>query len=151
MLQAPAEPMTVVVVDDEADVREVVAAALGRRGHRVVTVGEGARVAEAMRELAGAPRLVVLVDLTMPGMDGRDVVHLLQRDFPGVPIVLMSGHAADHLQATTEALHVAGHVGKPFLPNELEQALAAAVAAVPRLQPPAVPPARGNDQRTAAS
>ena len=151
VLQAPAEPMTVLVVDDEANVREVVAAALGRRGHRVVTVGEGARVAEAMRELAGAPRLLALVDLTMPGMDGRDVVHLLQRDFPGVPIVLMSGHAAAHLAATTEALQVEGHVGKPFLPNELERALAAAVAAVPRLQPPAVPPARGNDKRTAAS
>ncbi|MBL8734849.1 MAG: response regulator [Planctomycetes bacterium] len=150
-LQAHAEPMTVVVVDDEANVREVVAAALGRRGHRVVTVGEGARVAEAMRELAGASRLVALVDLTMPGMDGRDVVHLLHRDFPGVPIVLMSGHAADHLAATTEALRVAGHVGKPFLPNELEQALATAVAAVRRLQPPAVAPAHSTDARTAAS
>jgi len=151
MPQAPAEPMSVLVVDDEANVREVVAAALGRRGHRVLTVGEGAHVADAMQKLAGAQRLVALVDLTMPGMDGRDVVHLLRRDFPGVPIVLMSGHAADHLQATTKALQVEGHVGKPFLPSELERTLATALAAVRRLQPPAVPPARGNDARTAAS
>ena len=150
-LPASVEPMTVLVVDDEANVREVVAAALTRRGHRVVTVGEGARVADAARQLAGSPRLVALVDLTMPGMDGRDVVQVLQVTLPGVPVVLMSGHATDHLQTIAQTLQVASHVAKPFLPSELEGALAAVFTPPRRLQPPAVPPARGNDAKTAAS
>ena len=137
-------PMNVLVVDDEAHVRDVIALSLRRRGHRVLPIDDGAKVAGALRELGAAPRLCALVDLTMPGQDGRDVVRSLREARPGVPVVLMSGHAAEHLQAIVRELDADGYVAKPFAPNDVEQALAKALAdggeTTPTFEPSKGPP-----------
>jgi CheY-like chemotaxis protein len=121
-------PMTVLVVDDEAHVRELLALSLGRRGHRVLAIDDGARLSDALRELATAQRLCALVDLTMPGQDGRDVVRGIRAARPDVPVVLMSGHSAEHLQAIAGELGADGCVAKPFVPADVEQAVARALA-----------------------
>ena len=85
---------TVLVVDDEAIVRDFAARLLERVGCRVLAAGNGA---EALALLAANPGQVesVLLDLTMPGMPVREVVgHLLQVT-PPVRIVLTSGYAQD--------------------------------------------------------
>ncbi|MBL8724677.1 MAG: response regulator [Planctomycetes bacterium] len=121
-------PMSVLVVDDEAHVRDVLVMSLQRRGHRVLAIAEGTLVADALRQLGAAPRLCALVDLTMPGQDGRDVVRALRRARPDLPVLLMSGHAAEHLQATVRELGADGCIAKPFAPSEVEQTLALALA-----------------------
>lgn len=135
----PLAPMHVLVVDDEAQVRDVLSLSLARRGHRVLAIDDGAKVPAALRELAAAERACALVDLTMPGQDGRDVVRSLRSARPSLPVVLMSGHAPDHLQAIVRELGADGAVAKPFAPSEVEQALAKAVAG--RAHGPSAPPA----------
>ena len=139
----PVAPMTVLVVDDEEHVRELIAMSLGRRGHRVLPIDDGARVPDGLRELATAPRLCALVDLTMPGQDGRDVARGIRAARPDVPVVLMSGHAPEHLQTIMSELGADGCVAKPFVPADVEQALARALGGRDRALPTsAVEPAR---------
>ena len=124
----PIEAMTVLVVDDETHIRDLVRRSLERRGHRVLDIGDGRDLASVLPSLAASPRAIALVDLTMPGMDGRDVVRQLQQLHDRLPVVLMSGHAEDHLSETARELQVSGHVSKPFRSAELENALDAALS-----------------------
>ncbi len=121
-------PMTVLVVDDEAHIRDYVATVLRRRGHQVHGVGEGAAVHAALLAMGAAPRVVALVDLSMPLTDGRDVVRVLRSHQGGPAVVLMSGHAHSHLADTARDLAADGYVSKPFIAGELEIALDAALA-----------------------
>jgi CheY-like chemotaxis protein len=117
----------------------------------VLPIDDGAKVAGALRELGNAPRSCALVDLTMPGQDGRDVVRSLRGARPDLPVVLMSGHASEHLQAIVSELGADGHVAKPFAPNDVEQALAKALADCGHaLATPSGEPAKGSP-RTSAS
>ena len=128
---APVLPHTsleVLVVDDEPQVGAFVRAVLEARGHRVVATQDGARAVELLRELHG-PRRVALIDLSMPVIDGRDVVHALRANGNALAIVLMSGHAAAHLRETARELAVDGHIAKPFLSDALEEALVAGLEA----------------------
>lgn len=144
-------PMNVLVVDDEAHVRDVIALSLRRRGHSVLPIDDGAKVAGALRELGAAPRLCALVDLTMPGQDGRDVVRSLRSARPDVPVVLMSGHAPEHLQTIVRELGADGYVAKPFAPNDVEQALAKALADCGHAPTtPSVEPAKGSPRASAS-
>ncbi|MBI5435010.1 MAG: response regulator [Planctomycetes bacterium] len=131
-------PMRVLVVDDEADVREYVRAALQTRGHAVAVTGDGAAARETLHTLGDDARTVALVDLSMPVVDGRDVVRALRANGREPAIVLMSGHAAGHLVETARELAVDGHLAKPFTAAELERTLARAVEArmnAPRRSP----------------
>jgi signal transduction histidine kinase/ActR/RegA family two-component response regulator len=122
-----APSMDVLVVDDEADVREFVRIALEARGHRVTDCGENAPTLEELAELVRGERSVALIDLTMPSIDGRAVVRALRASPTAPAIVLMSGHAAAHLAETSRELAVDGFLSKPFKAKELESTLARAL------------------------
>ena len=77
----------------------------------------------AMPGLDRAERAIALVDLSMPGLDGRDVVRRLRELHPGLPIALMSGHSLASLTEIARELDVAGCIGKPFRAAELERTL----------------------------
>jgi len=120
--------MTVLVVDDEPHVRAYIEVALLQRGHRVVVAGDGTDLAPLVQELGDGRHCAALVDLTMPGADGRDVVQFLRQRTPNLAVVLMSGHDAEHLEATAHQFGADGSIVKPFSGNGLERTLAAAVA-----------------------
>lgn len=81
---------TVLLVEDEANLREMMADALAARGYSVVTAEEGQ---EALQKLEGMePPCVILLDLLMPGMNGWDFFERL-RAFPelaSVPVIIHS-------------------------------------------------------------
>jgi CheY-like chemotaxis protein len=133
----PCRPMQVLVVDDEPAVCAFVRTLLELRGHRVATTTDGARAPELARELEGARR-VALIDLTMPVVDGRDVVRALRAQPEPPAIVLMSGHSAAHLAETARELAAEGNIAKPFLSDALEQALAEALEARAERNAPAL-------------
>jgi PAS domain S-box-containing protein len=85
---------TVLLVEDEAQVRRLVEAVLVRAGYRVLTAADGAealRVAEAHAgEIA-----VLLTDVVMPGMSGRELATELARKRPAMRVVYMSGYTDD--------------------------------------------------------
>lgn len=120
-------PLTVLVVDDEVRVREYLDLALRRRGHRVVCLDDGAEIPLAAAKIGNGERTVALVDLTMPAMDGRDVVQRVRQSMPTTAIVLMSGHSEDHLAEIARQLDADGFVAKPFSSDVLVRTLADAV------------------------
>jgi CheY-like chemotaxis protein len=88
-----ASPGYVLVVDDEADVRESLAALLGACGIRVLTAGNGREALDLIR--ATAPPAVVLLDLRMPVMSGEQFLAERQADpaLSAIPVVVSSATA----------------------------------------------------------
>ena len=99
----------VLVVEDEAQVRDVAARFLERAGYEVVTASD-AKTALELLTSAGSFNLV-LTDSAMPGMRGEDLAEEIANIQPGLPVVLMSGYA-DPVRLMTGA--VTGFLPKPF-------------------------------------
>ncbi|MCL8025988.1 response regulator transcription factor [Nocardioides bruguierae] len=108
---------TVLVVDDEADIREVMDLMLSGAGHRVRTEPDGRG---ALTALAEESFDLVLLDRTMPGLDGIEVLQELEGSTRTVPPVLMVSalSSRDDLRAAVDAGAV-GLLGKPFTRAEL--------------------------------
>jgi PAS domain S-box-containing protein len=103
----------VLVVDDDADFRELVAVALRARGYRVRTAANGsAAIAECRAERPARPGLV-LVDLRMPVMDGWQLCHAMRSDpaLDAIPIALLS--AEPDLEEEARALGAITVLRKP--------------------------------------
>ncbi len=109
---------TILVVDDEDTVRMAVRRILQKSGYKVIVAGSGA---EALNELAlqGGQIALVLTDMVMPGIGGRELVERINRSYPAVRTVCMSGYTDD---ATLRLGQFAGEqafVAKPFTIAEL--------------------------------
>ena len=108
---------TVLVVDDEALVRDVVARMIEDLGYAAVTAADG----EAALALLGTkPIDAVLVDLTMPRMSGAEVIAAVRRDHPHLPVVLCSGYDRD----ARGPIRADAYLPKPFRIEALERTLA---------------------------
>jgi CheY-like chemotaxis protein len=84
---------SVLLVDDDAIVRDILTLSLEDAGYRVMTADGGAA---AMVRLEAAERLDIIVsDLTMPGMDGLSLIRAAQERRPGLPAILLTGYAGD--------------------------------------------------------
>jgi DNA-binding response OmpR family regulator len=109
---------TVLVADDDPDIRELVVFKLEQAGHEVVGVADGQAAVAAAREVAPD---IAIIDVTMPGVSGLDVCAALREDekTARIPVVLLSAraHAGDR-QTGLNAGAVA-YVTKPFSPREL--------------------------------
>ncbi|HET9684029.1 MAG TPA: response regulator, partial [Gemmatimonadaceae bacterium] len=88
---------TVLVVDDEAAVRDVTMRAVARAGYRVLGAASGI---QALDLLAGEPEpaaVLLLTDIMMPEMSGHELAARVSQRFPAVRIAAMSGFSADEL------------------------------------------------------
>jgi two-component system cell cycle sensor histidine kinase/response regulator CckA len=81
---------TVLLAEDEDAIREMVAAALRRKGYRVLSAEDGSRAIELWQQEGESVDLLVL-DVRMPGADGSDVLRIARVDRPGIPAVFSSG------------------------------------------------------------
>jgi CheY-like chemotaxis protein len=109
----------ILVVDDDRDLRELLAAVLNSAGYEVLTAENGAAALSVLRTVL--PDLIIL-DLMMPVMNGwqfREAQSALP-DYAPIPVVCLSGHHAARHQAT--ALGISVCVVKPF---EIDDLLAA--------------------------
>jgi PAS domain S-box-containing protein len=106
------------VVDDEAGVRNLVRAVLERAGLTVIQAEDGRAGLESFRGHASQLRLVVL-DLTMPGLDGAEALQAMREIRPDVPAILMSGY----VQAVITAPATEAFLQKPFTPAALRAAV----------------------------
>jgi two-component system alkaline phosphatase synthesis response regulator PhoP len=109
---------TILVVDDESDMTELVSYSLRRAGYEVVTAGSGQEALDRVH--AQRPDLIIL-DLMLPDIDGFSVCEILRRDpaTAAIPIVILSAwstHDARHLGLELGALD---YLTKPFSPKEL--------------------------------
>lgn len=123
-----AEPgLTVLVVDDEEDLREVIRRILERRGMTALVAADPAEAVSLSREYPGDIH-VLLTDLSMPGMRGQDLAHQVAALRPGVRVVYVSGTSRDLAVEHGMIEEDARMVEKPFTTESLTAAVRAAVA-----------------------
>jgi two-component system response regulator ResD len=126
---------TVLVVDDEPIVRDVVVRYLQREGYETLEAADGMRAQELVRERE--PSLVVL-DLMLPGMDGLELCQWI-RSRSELPVIMLTARAEEADRIVGLELGADDYVTKPFSPREL----AARVRSVlRRTTPPSSPPER---------
>ncbi|HEY8196767.1 MAG TPA: response regulator [Gemmatimonadales bacterium] len=115
---------TVLLVEDDAALRRILARTLRGEGFGVLEAENGQVALQAARELGGSLSLA-LTDITMPVMDGFEFAKLFRSLYPSVPVLFMSGAMPRSSQAIP-VLEVGTHLLlKPFGPDILIEAISA--------------------------
>jgi two-component system cell cycle response regulator CpdR len=117
----------ILMAEDEEPVRILVSRALTQDGHHVVSAGDGAQALEVLQREGGRFDLL-LTDIQMPMMDGIALALAAARDFPELPILLMTGYADQRHRASGLDALVRDIVAKPFTVAEIKIAVSAALA-----------------------
>ena len=113
---------TILVADDEQAVLSVVRRMLEHMGFSVLTAPDGRRALEVFREHA-EEIACVLLDLTMPHMDGTESFREMHRLHPGVKVILCSGYQEQDAIQRFDSEGLAGFIKKPFKVTELRSQL----------------------------
>jgi CheY-like chemotaxis protein len=108
---------TVLLAEDEAPVRRVMRRILERAGYRVLEATDGAEAVELFAAHPDAASLCVF-DVVMPRLNGRDAREQVRRLNPRMPVLLLSGYAADVLGGAKPGEDVPELLGKPVDPRE---------------------------------
>ncbi|MDO8541894.1 MAG: response regulator [Opitutaceae bacterium] len=122
---------TVLVVDDEETIRTFATTALRAGGYTVVTANDGEEAVEKLRQ-APTNYDAVLLDLTMPKLDGEDTLMALRMLAPSLPVILTSGHAEESVVQRFVGRGVAQFIAKPFVAEALVSSVNSAIAKSPR-------------------
>ena len=112
----------VLLIDDEAEVRAVIARMVARLGFEVAAAADGA-AGLALFEAQAARLACVLLDLTMPQIGGVEVFRQMRQRATGVPVVLMSGYNEQDVITQFAGKGLAAFLQKPFTPAELQRVL----------------------------
>jgi CheY-like chemotaxis protein len=120
----------VLVVDDEPGVRTIARESLRRAGFEVATVNDGAEAIDLLTTDRGFQ--VVLLDMTMPRMNGTEAFRLIKELQPDLPVVLTSGYSAQEAVGRFGNDGIAGFIQKPFMPAALVKAMHDAISQGPR-------------------
>lgn len=116
-----AESVSVIIVDDEAIVRLALVRMLRKIGVKAHAFEHGAKAVDFVRESSAKKFCIALVDLTMPKMDGTEVIRQLRATGRQVSCVLMSGHADDYVEECARQLNPDRLLSKPFMMGEVRQ------------------------------
>ena len=107
----------ILIADDDAESRSLAAVVLERAGYDVIEVDNGNDAIDSARR---ALPLVAILEVSLPALSGYEVCHRLTREFPGVPIVLVSGERTESFDRVAGILIGADdYLVKPFAPDEL--------------------------------
>lgn len=114
---------TVLLVDDEPGVRFALSEVLHDRGYRVISAASGP---EALAALDGVD--VVVTDLSMPGMDGLELVSQIAARAPALPVILLTAHGSENLVRIASSRGACGCLSKPFDIDEIARVVERALA-----------------------
>jgi PAS domain S-box-containing protein len=114
---------TVLVIDDDADVRHFIAAGLEEYGHEVIEAADGG---EGIDKFGAARPDLVIIDYIMPGLSGAEVADHILATCPDQPILFVSGY--NETDAIRRVAPDANILAKPFRAAALEDAVRAALA-----------------------
>ena len=114
------KPPVVLIVDDDAFVRAVIADALKDEGYTLLEARDGD---EALNRLTQDKPAVVLLDLFMPKKSGLEALSEMRRRAPGCAVLVISSMDSDALVAQALRQGAAGFISKPFHPLEISKAV----------------------------
>lgn len=127
----PAPPVTILVVDDLEPLRTLASAALERAGHRTIVAADGP---EALDIVAAEHIDLLLTDIVMPGMSGRELADRLLAERRDLPVVYMTGYTAGMLELADHADSSGAEIlTKPFAVVELLDAVDRQLARLRRI------------------
>jgi len=123
---------SILIIDDEADVRAVIGGALRMAGHEILSAPDGAEGLAIMRSPAGKDVRLVITDILMPEKEGLETIRDLKSEYPDVRIIAMSG--GGRLLRSTSHFFTADELGahavlrKPFDTKALLDSVRTALA-----------------------
>ena len=124
---APRSAQTILLVDDEDLVRAAARRMLAAAGYAVLEAFDGVEALDVLRR-DGGPIDLLVTDLVMPRMGGRDLAEQLLRELPQLPVVYTSGYTDDSVQSLPNRMgEELVFVQKPFTESELLSAVRAAL------------------------
>ena len=112
----------VLVVDDEADVRKAVRLTLVKAGLDVVEAEDGEKAIKEIRSADNPVMLDAIVcDIQMPKINGLEATAFFRKEFPSVPVIIMTGHP--QINDATELMKqgVVDYLMKPIAPEKLTE------------------------------
>ena len=120
---APAAPAAqeggaVLFVDDEPALRDLAVRTLRPAGYEVLTAADGREALEVLRARP-AYVLVVVLDLTMPGLDPDETLRAMRAERPDLPVILSSGYGEQEVTRRFAGADLAGFLQKPYRPHQL--------------------------------
>lgn len=112
-------PPTILVVDDDDDIRLLIAQLLRSQGYSVT---EAASASEAETSVLKNPPQLILMDISMPGTDGLSSIWNIRKqpEMATVPIIIVSAYDAFDLRAEATAAGCCGYLTKPLDPDQLK-------------------------------
>jgi two-component system, NtrC family, response regulator AtoC len=116
----------VLIVDDELNIRRVLAAMLARDGYEVTTAADGE---QALAVLQKTPVHVVVTDLVMPRVGGMELLQRVGAEFPDVPVIMITAHGTVDSAVAALKAGAFDYVTKPFEQEELKKVIAKATRA----------------------
>jgi two-component system cell cycle sensor histidine kinase/response regulator CckA len=122
----PAEPKTILLIDDEQSVRSIIMRIL-RRANYTVLEADGGEAALAVSEKHHGKIDLVISDLYMPGLHGPAVAEQLSATRPGLKVLFISGYADNDVVGRTGVPAGSNFLQKPFSGQDLTAAVTAAL------------------------
>jgi len=109
---------TILLVEDEAQIRRVAVEVLTLLGYKVLEAGNGIQALQ-LAELIKEPIHLLLTDVVMPKMNGQDVADKLKNSHPESSVLFMSGYTGDIIATEGMLEKDINFLGKPFAPRTL--------------------------------
>lgn len=113
---------TILIVDDSASLRQIVAIALKGAGYEVIEAGDGN---EGLEKLQGQKVNLIVSDVNMPNMDGLTMVSQIKQD-PGykfTPVIMLTTESQDDMKQKGKEIGVKAWMVKPFKPEQMLDAV----------------------------
>jgi two-component system, NtrC family, response regulator AtoC len=125
MIEAtPADHKTILVADDELNLRRVLGAILKREGHQVLTAPDG----QAALDLLKAHEIhTVITDLRMPRVDGMELLRRMVQEYPDIPVIILTAHGSVDNAVAAVKLGAFDYVEKPFDQDQIKTTIATAL------------------------
>lgn len=115
----------VLIVDDSNSMRAIIKKIIRISGFNVVNCWEAADGKEAMKVLKNEWVDLVLTDINMPNMDGMELITVMKKDqlLRSIPVVMVTTEGSEKRVQEAMKLGAKGYIKKPFLPEDIKNAL----------------------------
>lgn len=118
----------VLVVDDEADVRKAVSLALTKSGYQVLEAADGKKAVEVINSDDNPLMVdVIICDIRMPNVNGVEAIAYFRRQYPALPIIVLTGFPDVQLATSLLKQGAADYVVKPVERDKLVAAVESAM------------------------